>query len=242
MQRCIDMWNCTRADRCAMVLRSVDWTGADRCAMVHRSVGLNRGRSMRFGAKICVAEQGQIDVQWCIDLWGWTGADRCEMVHKSVGLNRGRSMRHGAYLFIFKLNRGGSKRQSRILWLVQAPRTVNRYWFCFFSRRKLKVLVQLHFSLCKLSDDIVNRTYSLCLFSVMIMNSYHLTCTIYLILVLVLQTGSLLTRLHHLIYFHIWAGYNLFVLFWIIRHCESTKRAVSTFFFKGSHQRYLIQT
>lgn len=87
MQRCIDLWNCTRADRCAMVLRSVDWTGADRCAMVHRSVGLNRGRSMRFGAKICVAEQGQIDVQWCIDLWGWTGADRCAMVHIYLYLN-----------------------------------------------------------------------------------------------------------------------------------------------------------
>ncbi|KAL1462787.1 hypothetical protein WDU94_014595 [Cyamophila willieti] len=95
----------------------------------------------------------------------------------------------------------------------------------YLCRRKLKVIVQLHSSLCKLSHDIVNKTYSLPLFIIMLIQSIHLTTSLYIILVLILQAGTLMNLNYHIMYFTAWVVYNLFILLWIIRHCEATKYA-----------------
>ncbi|KAI5744444.1 hypothetical protein M8J76_002306 [Diaphorina citri] len=97
--------------------------------------------------------------------------------------------------------------------------------FYSFYRRKFKVFTQLHFTLSKLCHDIVNHTYSFPLFLIILMESFQLTSTLYFTLTTVLQSKSILHVLHVLIYFHVWVAYNVFMLVWIIRHCEATKYA-----------------
>ncbi|KAI5751456.1 hypothetical protein M8J77_007650 [Diaphorina citri] len=99
----------------------------------------------------------------------------------------------------------------------------------YLCRRKLKVLLLLHFCLCKLSDRLVNRLFAVHIGITMFNECLQLTTNLYFLVVLFVQSKSLMAVWTYIFYISLWVVYNLLMLLWIIKHCVDTKEALTEF-------------